>query len=177
MFDPRKRGENMKEQQFSKVSDFLNLDDETFQRMLLDLIEWHRYMRKHFSTLKGLGYVSRNAKLRAGDFIWVDDGVPGCSGTALVIENDVEALEAKNEQLRAEIERLKQPQKILSAGEVTEPGWYWWTPVDAGTIEIVEVDYEYTSGQQKRLVFIEIGKAILFPLSGQFIGPLKAPEV
>ena len=90
---------------------------------------------------------------------------------------DVDALEAENEQLRAEIERLRQSQKMLSAEEVTEPGWYWWSPADSGTIEIVEVDYEYTPGQQKRLVFLEVGKAVLFPLSGQFIGPLKAPEV
>ena len=87
---------------------------------------------------------------------------------------DVEALEAENEQLRAEIERLRQPQKILSAEEVTEPGW---SPADCGTIEIVEVEYECTPGQPKRLVFLEVGKTVLFPLSGQFIGPLKAPEV
>lgn len=91
--------------------------------------------------------------------------------------DDVEALEAENEQLRAEIERLKQPQKILSAEEVTEPGWYWWTPGDVGTIEIVEVDYEYTPWHPKRLVFFEVGKEIPFPLSGRFVGPLMPPEV
>jgi len=101
---------------------------------------------------------------------WDDDG-DWCR------TEDVAELEAENETLHAEIKRLKAPPKILSAEEVTEPGWYWWTPGDVGTIEIVEVDYEYAPGHQKRLVFFEVGKDIPFPLSGQFIGPLAPPEM
>lgn len=160
----------MTKQRFNKVSDFIYLDEETFQRMLPDLIAWHQSTRNLISTFKGLGYIAESAKVNVGDFVWVDDGKPGncagvnlkISGTELVTENG---------------ERLKQPQKILSAEEVTEPGWYWWTPGDVGTIEIVEVDYEYTPGQPKRLVFFEVGKADSFQLSGRFIGPMKAPEV
>ena len=71
------KGENMKEQSFCMVTDFLELDEQAFQRMLPDLIEWHRLTRKSFSTLKGLGYIAETAKVNVGDFIWIDDGKPG----------------------------------------------------------------------------------------------------
>ena len=85
------------------------------------------------------------------------------------LSEDVEQLEAENEALCAEIERLKAPPKVLSAEEVTEPGFYWhrhderceWRG-NYGPIWIGENDVKQT-GQSC--------------LKGQFIGPLTPPEV
>ena len=66
----------MKEQCFNEVRDFLRLDEETLQRMLPDLIEWHRLSRKALFTLKEMGAVDDVESVKT-DFIWVDDGNPG----------------------------------------------------------------------------------------------------
>lgn len=73
-----------REQRFDSVTDFLELDEETFQRMLPDLIEWHSFTRKALSTLKG---ITEPAKVNVGDFIWIDDGKPGnCAGVSLKVQ-------------------------------------------------------------------------------------------
>ncbi|OFC48748.1 hypothetical protein BAE30_13350 [Acidithiobacillus caldus] len=80
-----------------------------------------------------------------------------------------EELEAQNERLRAEIERLKAPPKVLSAEDVTEPGFYWYRRDERcewrgkyGPIWIGENDLKRTKPNR---------------LEGQFIGPLPPPEV
>ncbi len=67
----------------------------------------------------------------------------------------------KNEHgldLCTENERLKQPQKPMSADEVTEPGWYW---------------VRNTPGPHWRLRWILADGELI--VGYQFIGPLKAP--
>ncbi|MCL4525561.1 MAG: hypothetical protein M1492_03505 [Gammaproteobacteria bacterium] len=66
----------MNEQLFHNVADFLDLDEQTFQRMLPDLIKWHRLSRKALFTLKEMGAVE-DIKSVQSDFVWVDDGNPG----------------------------------------------------------------------------------------------------
>jgi len=59
-----------------------------------------------------------------------------------------------------EIERLTAmlgPQKVLSDESLTLPGWYWWRAGESGDWTMVQVE--------------ELG------LLGQFIGPIKIPEV
>ena len=75
--------------------------------------------------------------------------------------------------LKAELAALKAPPKVLSAAEVTEPGWYWHIERGWGEWHIhrivrfgvlddlhtMESDYSYRE------------------LHGQFIGPIQMPEV
>ena len=51
---------------FNKLSDFLQLDEQEFERMLPDFVGWYMYA-------KALQTPGINAK----DFIWVDDGKIG----------------------------------------------------------------------------------------------------
>ena len=79
---------------------------------------------------------------------------------------DIVKLESENESLCAAINRLKSPLKLLSAEEVTEPGWYCWRGREG----------------EKKWVFIEFKHSLFTfenglrfePCSpfGQFIGPL-----
>ena len=120
----------------------------------------------------------------------------------LVRYEDVVALEAENERLRAklarykndgtthaagcwawgpkhyecalaEIERLKAPPKVLSAEEVTTPGFYW---------------FKFGDGKTKLVLVVSTGKGLSVrtfageygvPDSGVFFGPLNLtpPEV
>ena len=113
---------------------------------------------------------------------------------------DVAVLEAENERLRAklaryendgtthaagcwawgpkhyecaltEIERLKAQYKVLSAEEVTEPGWYWlkW---GGWSWNIVRVSFY--AGE----IVVHSGSEVYdSPEDGLFIGPLSPPEV
>ena len=118
------------------------------------------------------------------------------------LSEDVEQLEAENESLRAklacyenngtthadgcwawgpkhyecalaEIERLKAPPKVLSAEEVTTPGFYW---------------FKFGDGKTKLVLVVSTGKGLSVrtfageygvPDSGVFFGPLNLtpPEV
>jgi len=64
------------------------------------------------------------------------------------------------------------PQKVLSAEEVTESGFYWHR---YGTEEwcVVDVDFGYPYGR----LFIWANGEQDDGLEGQFIGPIKMPEV
>ena len=65
------------------------------------------------------------------------------------------------EKLQAEIAELKAPPKVLSAEEVTEVGWYW---------------ARFGSSWDQIIEFYPPG-GFEFPSHGQFIGPIKMPEV
>ena len=79
---------------------------------------------------------------------------------------DIVKLESENESLCAAINRLKSPLKLLSAEEVTEPGWYCWRGREG----------------EKKWVFIEFKHGLFTfenglrfepcPPFGKFIGPL-----
>ncbi|MBU2763331.1 MULTISPECIES: hypothetical protein [Acidithiobacillaceae] len=66
----------MKEQRFDSVTDFLELDEQTFQRMLPDLIAWHRLTRENLRKWKWMENM-KVARVRSNGFVWVDDGKPG----------------------------------------------------------------------------------------------------
>ncbi len=65
------------------------------------------------------------------------------------------------------------PQKLLSADEVTEPGWYWTRVADGQGWVVADV-YESTRGVMTEEV---CGSEQENFLRGQFIGPLTPPEV
>ena len=82
----------------------------------------------------------------------------------------VEQLKAENAALHAECDRLTGmlgPQKVLSAEEVTQPGFYWHR-YEIEELCVVDVDYGYPYGQ----MFIWVnGEQEEYALEGQFIGP------
>ena len=75
--------------------------------------------------------------------------------------DSVRRLEADMTALRAELASLKAPPKVLSAEEVTEVGWYW---------------ARFGSSWDQIIEFYPPG-GFEFPSHGQFIGPIKMPEV
>ncbi|MHB1641805.1 MAG: hypothetical protein ACYCS8_03975 [Acidithiobacillus sp.] len=93
-----------------------------------------------------------------------------------IMRDEVVRLEAENAALHAECDRLTAmlgPQKVLSAEEVTEPGLYFWREHEGAqwTVTDVEVNHapelrQYYFGNEEDEV-----------LNGQFIGPIKMPEV
>ena len=92
----------------------------------------------------------------------------------MCLSSDVEALEAENEALHTECDRLTAmlgPQKPKSAEEVTESGFYWHR---YGTEEwcVVDVYYGYHGN-----LFIYVNDEQDYALEGQFIGPIRMPEV
>ncbi|MGK9450304.1 hypothetical protein ACSSZE_03425 [Acidithiobacillus caldus] len=71
----------MKEQVFHDVEDFLDLDEQAFQRMLPDLVEWHRLSRE--ATLQ-FRKIDATEEWKVAGFIWIDDGNPGnCKGVSV----------------------------------------------------------------------------------------------
>jgi len=94
---------------------------------------------------------------------------PFCRG------DHVEALEAENAALHAECDRLAAmlgPQKPMSAEEVTQPGFYWHR-YGIEELCVVDVDYGYPYGR----LFIWTNGEQDHGLEGQFVGPIKMPEV
>ena len=88
------------------------------------------------------------------------------------LSEDVEQLEAEIERLRAEIERLKAPPKVLSAEEVTEPGWYWHRFEDEKDWHLIRLSPSGGCYDSRNDMYCDIEI-----YGGQFIGPLTPPEV
>lgn len=82
-----------------------------------------------------------------------------CDDEVDYIRTDIH--EAEITALKAEIAALKAPPKVLSAEEVTEVGWYW---------------ARFGSSWDQIIEFYPPG-GFEFPSHGQFIGPIKMPEV
>jgi len=83
----------------------------------------------------------------------------------------------EREMLLAEIERLKAPQKVLKAGEVTEPGWYWWRKEDKSEWIPRELEWYYSERMNKSVLifWLDLGYDSQ-NLYGEFIGPIPYPE-
>jgi len=81
-------------------------------------------------------------------------------------ERLIHSLKSELMQLRAEVERLKAPQKVLQASEVTEPGWYWWR---------LEPGYRWQIKNIWRRYIPSTNQWVLI-LSGEFIGPIPYPD-
>ena len=77
--------------------------------------------------------------------------------------DSVRRLEADMTALRAELASLKAPPKVLSAEEVTEAGVYWWRNSETGV---------WICRNINRFMLLDCTA-----MRGQFIGPLKMPEV
>jgi len=88
---------------------------------------------------------------------------------------------AHHECAMREIERLTAmlgPQKPMSAEEVTVPGFYWWRVNKYSKWKLFEVDYSVRlPGPIPPLRRYHGDDEFIAPLEGQFIGPIKMPEV
>jgi len=106
----------------------------------------------------------------AGNYdILADDG-PVC------LASDVEALEAENAALHAECDRLTAmlgPQRVLSAEEVTEPGFYQWRHMDGEQWTVTEVVVNEAPELRQYYIATDEDEE----LNGEFIGPISMPEV
>ena len=78
---------------------------------------------------------------------------------------DVAALEAENERLKAQY-------KVLSAEEVTEPGWYWHRFEDEKDWHLIRLSPSGGCYDSRNDMYCDIEI-----YGGQFIGPLTPPEV
>jgi len=95
----------------------------------------------------------------------------------------IEALEAENAALHAECDRLTAmlgPQEVLTAEEVTEKGLYYRRYVseqgeatDWNICEVVGTGFQGDLGLRMYMIADEMDEE----LYGQFIGPIKMPEV
>ena len=86
------------------------------------------------------------------------------------------------EAMRAELAELKAPPKVLSAEEVKETGAYWWKKIGADDFdEPVQVfEDEHYITHDPILIISRIGCVGGISQEcwkGQFIGPIKMPEV
>ena len=88
------------------------------------------------------------------------------------LSEDVAELEAENDALRAEIKCLKAPPKVLSAEEVTEPGWYWHRFEDEKDWHLIRLSPSGGCYDSRNDMYCDIEI-----YGGQFIGPLTLPEV
>ena len=89
-------------------------------------------------------------------------------------EMEVKNLKAEIDALKAELAALKAPPKVLSAEEVTEPGWYWHTRKGWGGDWFIHKVVRYGVLDELHT----LGNCFSYDrLDGQFVGPLKAPEV
>jgi len=101
--------------------------------------------------------------VNAGDMWWGDPGIQSMAAELL--------------QLRTENERLKAPQKVLQAEEVTEPGWYWWRRKDWHEWVPRQLDLYYVERMNKSvLIFWHYLGTDEQNLYGEFIGPIPYPE-
>lgn len=64
------------------------------------------------------------------------------------------------------------PEKVLSAEEVTKPGFYWWRGCNESGWNLVDV-----FNDREDFIMFTIGDDCDKELVGQFVGPLKTPEV
>ena len=109
-------------------------------------------------------------------------GNPYCVGECedgdFVRYEDCAALEAENESLRAEIKCLKAPPKVLSAEEVTEPGFYWHNLGPKNNDWLIDRVVRYGVLDDLHIMNAFGGYYPLKHMHGpQFIGPLTPPEV
>lgn len=87
--------------------------------------------------------------------------------------------EAEVNALKAEIAALKAPPVVLSAEQVTEAGEYRWRKNDIGEWITVEIRYLHLAGYWVSFFGDEEDELLIGPdsIGGQFIGPIKYPEV
>ena len=130
--------------------------------------------------VEGRDYPIPGAESEDGLFVLYDGAMAeiDVTQTALRLMNKTaEIMNKEIDALKAELAALKAPPKVLSAEEVTEPGWYWWRG-EYKEWEPVRVDIDEFGVDVWRIMTEipaydgEWGKPY-----GEFIGPLKATEV
>ena len=96
-----------------------------------------------------------------------------CDDEVDYIRTDIH--EAEITALKAEIAALKAPPKVLSAEEVTEPGFYWSS---CGAKSNHWVPVWVLRDRPNSLYYAFPGSAADYSLKGlKFIGPIQTPEV
>ena len=91
------------------------------------------------------------------------------------LQAEIYTLKIENEALHTECDRLTAmlgPQRVLEAEEVTESGFYWWRGCNESGWNLVDV-----LNDREDFIMFTIGDDCDQELIGQFVGPLKIPEV
>ena len=117
-----------------------------------------------------------------GKWVLYEDSRELVAALQVAHEMEVKNLKSEIDALKAELAALKAPPKVLSAEEVTEPGWYWWKKIGADDFdEPVQVfEDEHYITHDPILIISRIGCVGAISQEcwkGQFIGPIKMPEV
>ena len=111
-----------------------------------------------------------------GGFVefWAEHPSAARGDVAYIPQKGATKMQAEIDALKAELAELKAPPKVLSAEDVTEPGWYWHTRKGWGGDWFIHKVVRYGVLDELHT----LGNCFSYDrLDGQFVGPLKAPEV
>ncbi len=119
-----------------------------------------------------------------GGFVefWAEHPSAARGDVAYIPQKGATKMQAEIDALKAELAALKAPPKVLSAEEVKETGAYWWKKIGADDFdEPVQVfEDEHYITHDPILIISRIGCVGGISQErwkGQFIGPIKMPEV
>ncbi len=112
-----------------------------------------------------------------GGFVefWAEHPSAARGDVAYIPQKGATKMQAEIDALKAEIAALKAPLKVLSAEEVTEPGFYWSS---CGAKSNHWVPVWVLRDRPNSLYYAFPGSAADYSLKGlKFIGPIQTPEV
>ena len=99
-----------------------------------------------------------------GKWVLYEDSRELVAALQVAHEMEVKDLKAEIDKLKAELAAPKASPKVLSAEEVVESGWYWARSNEGDEWEICYLIGACEDGDMSEL-------------TGQFIGPIRTPEV
>ena len=110
-----------------------------------------------------------------GKWVLYEDSRELVAALQVAHEMEVKNLKSEIDALKAELAALKAPPKVLSAEEVTEPGFYWSS---CGAKSNHWVPVWVLRDRPNSLYYAFPGSAADYSLKGlKFIGPIQTPEV
>ena len=109
-----------------------------------------------------------------GGFVefWAEHPSAARGDVAYIPQKGATKMQAEIDALKAELAELKAPPKVLSAEDVEKEGWYW----SVDNEEFVQIDCDPTI-LPWQLSMWRVSSSVCSRLQGQFIGPIKMPEV